>query len=106
MGRTPQGVRGLKYPDAAVGFHPGGRTPQGVRGLKLDADRLIAGVFESHPARGAWIEMGLRAIHFFSAACRTPQGVRGLKLLTTFALHWGGNRRTPQGVRGLKSFFA
>ena len=56
-GRTPQGVRGLKYRllliiSAALS----GRTPQGVRGLK-----------SVH---------GLAALAYKG---RTPQGVRGLK---------------------------
>ena len=56
-GRTPQGVRGLKY--AVFAYHPTllCRTPQGVRGLKykkVDVQKRR--------------DLG-----------RTPQGVRGLK---------------------------
>ncbi len=35
------------------------RTPHGVRGLKLEPDALLNKLKESHPARGAWIEMSL-----------------------------------------------
>ena len=34
---------------------------------------------ESHPSRGAWIEMWYVAQHSADAARRTPHGVRGLK---------------------------
>ena len=39
-----------------------GRTPQGVRGLKFD--RLVAAAEDawSHPARGAWIEIACGTI--------------------------------------------
>ena len=57
-GRTPRGVRGLKFQQAqetANKMH--GRTPRGVRGLKCLG--VGAGVVhhESHPSRGAWIEI-------------------------------------------------
>ena len=35
-----------------------GRTPQGVRGLKLPLEHQIGSKILSHPARGAWIEIG------------------------------------------------
>ena len=57
-GRTPQGVRGLKFfPQGNPTLDKDGRTPQGVRGLKC---RLYS--FRNNARR------------------RTPQGVRGLKL--------------------------
>ena len=34
------------------------RTPQGVRGLKCRFIRTRTMRMKSHPARGAWIEMG------------------------------------------------
>ena len=79
IGRTPQGVRGLKLrPDYFPWTGREGRTPQGVRGLK----HLIPHQPDGKPSR-------------------TPQGVRGLKPLLK-----GQNPirrcRTPQGVRGLK----
>ena len=59
--RTPQGVRGLKFDGAANIVSPAGsRTPQGVRGLKFYAHFLCLRRDESHPARGAWIEICLR----------------------------------------------
>ena len=33
------------------------RTPHGVRGLKLEVDELYYNNDESHPSRGAWIEI-------------------------------------------------
>ena len=35
-GRTPHGVRGLKFRDLANGESLSGRTPHGVRGLKCE----------------------------------------------------------------------
>ena len=55
----------------------------------------------SHPARGAWIEIGVQVNVPPPRVGRTPQGVRGLKYaaaLGDLRLHG----RTPQGVRGLK----
>ena len=34
---------------------------------------------ESHPSRGAWIEIGLGAREVSVGTSRTPRGVRGLK---------------------------
>ena len=56
-----------------------GRTPQGVRGLKYCGTSLILGLAESHPARGAWIEISVKKYFSAGDGCRTPQGVRGLK---------------------------
>ena len=39
------------------GFNLAGRTPQGVRGLKYSIYSLLILCNMSHPARGAWIEM-------------------------------------------------
>ena len=78
--RTPHGVRGLKWDYlAAVEEDNEGRTPHGVRGLKLRCVQLghIGG--QSHPTRGAWIEMwSVEDLRRFAAG-RTPHGVRGLK---------------------------
>ena len=40
-----------------------GRTPQGVRGLKYLANILSVTASTSHPARGAWIEMFMVSRH-------------------------------------------
>ena len=55
----------------------------------------------SHPARGAWIEIGVSASGTIRKPCRTPQGVRGLKSNNN-THRTSSKRRTPQGVRGLK----
>ena len=36
-----------------------GRTPHGVRGLKFPVGHIISGQGQSHPSRGAWIEIFL-----------------------------------------------
>ena len=80
-----------------------GRTPQGVRGLKYLNLKLFLLILESHPARGAWIEMEIVENQSAIDYGRTPQGVRGLKSkvgATHFNTSFLG--RTPQGVRGLK----
>ena len=78
----------------------------------------------SHPAWGAWIEIGDNGRSQQRACRRTPHGVRGLKLSLVLLLFcqltshpaWGAwieikilnlifllpNCRTPHGVRGLK----
>ena len=56
-GRTPHGVRGLKFLANAIESNCSRRTPHGVRGLKsvqVDAHALRV---VSHPSRGAWIEI-------------------------------------------------
>ena len=77
------------------------RTPQGVRGLKYINKLTSDVVFESHPARGAWIEMQIRRLWLTIMLSRTPQGVRGLKCPGNRQV-CGSQGRTPQGVRGLK----
>ena len=58
-------------------------------------------VSESHPARGAWIEIDLIDPKPQDNRSRTPQGVRGLKYqYPDYAM--ADESRTPQGVRGLK----
>ena len=57
----------------------------------------------SHPARGAWIEIGLLRRTRRNEHCRTPQGVRGLKFVPIWLNLDKTWCRTPQGVRGLKS---
>ena len=62
LGRTPQGVRGLKRVTKELANKlEAGRTPQGVRGLKL-----------------------IRYCCKNNLIRRTPQGVRGLKLREGF----------------------
>ncbi len=64
-GRTPQGVRGLKCGCPCDDVSLIRRTPQGVRGLKYVTAVVIDVLKWSHPARGAWIEIGdhVRAAH-------------------------------------------
>ena len=79
--RTPPGVRGLKYRLlCAVGGEGDGRTPPGVRGLKYIPEQLRAHRLpESHPTRGAWIEIEPFRGLGVQKPRRTPPGVRGLK---------------------------
>ena len=56
-----------------------GRTPHGVRGLKYRIAVPVALVGRSHPARGAWIEILPKASPTARTGSRTPHGVRGLK---------------------------
>ena len=57
VGRTPQGVRGLKFLSRKRTKTILSRTPQGVRGLKFLCRNFTMVLKSSHPARGAWIEI-------------------------------------------------
>ena len=72
--RTPQGVRGLKFATDGVFVGEACRTPQGVRGLKFTVPYTWLEDFGSHPARGAWIEMGFRFARLFSALVAPRKG--------------------------------
>ena len=56
-----------------------GRTPHGVRGLKYPGLYSVVIVAESHPSRGAWIEIAEFTNVYQEPRGRTPHGVRGLK---------------------------
>ena len=57
-GRTPHGVRGLKWFTSCMLIDlTAGRTPHGVRGLKFLRAAAQLHMMQSHPARGAWIEI-------------------------------------------------
>ena len=55
--RTPHGVRGLKYPRKPRAHRKTCRTPHGVRGLKYVIEHSGGALVSSHPSRGAWIEI-------------------------------------------------
>ena len=124
--RTPHGVRGLKC-RAYRRYIPDvwSRTPHGVRGLKSKRNHLAQLLDrQSHPARGAWIEINYPSPHRSSTDGRTPHGVRGLKwcylphtahghrshpargawieIIPAPTRHPTTKGRTPHGVRGLK----
>ena len=69
--------------------------------MKCSLYGTIVDIWESHPARGAWIEIDLLQAGNYITRRRTPQGVRGLKFVDASVLVQN-DRRTPQGVRGLK----
>ena len=81
-----------------------GRTPHGVRGLKYRTERHRDEPCRSHPSRGAWIEIAMSRPAYADYG-RTPHGVRGLKSEPDDA-RLREARRTPHGVRGLKSNYA
>ena len=58
-----------------------GRTPHGVRGLKYYGSPGGYCRSQSHPSRGAWIEMDMSVMPENAQLGRTPHGVRGLKLV-------------------------
>ena len=49
----PSSIKNILYPETERC-----RTPHGVRGLKSLRPQRFTCLRESHPARGAWIEMG------------------------------------------------
>ena len=73
-GRTPQGVRGLKFHWDAEQRRNFRRTPQGVRGLKYVVAVVAVVAMQSHPARGAWIEMLMRSCLSWSALVAPRKG--------------------------------
>ena len=50
----------MKFARGKVRFGRYGRTPQGVRGLKCEQLSVRVKKLQSHPARGAWIEIDRR----------------------------------------------
>ena len=56
---------------------------------------------ESHPSRGAWIEIAGNHTVDQVFGSRTPRGVRGLKFVGQAGI-LADRGRTPRGVRGLK----
>ena len=83
---------------AYIGLILMGRTPQGVRGLKYSGrlDIFCEGV--SHPARGAWIEMASTSGSWRGTSSRTPQGVRGLKLRRAACFTIGRSSHPARGA--------
>ena len=57
-----------------------GRSPHGERGLKYQVDQGPAGVNQSLPSRGAWIEIRPMTQQEIADQGRSPHGERGLKL--------------------------
>ena len=96
----PCGVRGLKLALPVYLLILRVVAPIRGRGLKYPPFGVRMIPCESHPARGAWIEVNPTAI-FSVGKCRTPQGVRGLKLCTSLTLKKWILSHTA-GVRGLK----
>ena len=79
-----------------------GRTPHGVRGLKYSCHYNHLVKIMSHPTRGAWIEILTVAESPLTSTSRTPHGVRGLKYPVYRGAQGRSLGRTPHGVRGLK----
>ena len=77
--RTPQGVRGLKFHSDPL--KPTRKESHPARGAWIEIIQYAYQGFakQSHPARGAWIEIGTLTDEINSVSGRTPQGVRGLK---------------------------
>ena len=53
IGRTPRGVRELKFIPSSSGLDTTGRTPRGVRELKLGITQNLGKLYVSHSAWGA-----------------------------------------------------
>ena len=51
----------MKYKFVGFGLVELGRTPHGVRGLKFQLGPVGLEFVESHPSRGAWIEIKISA---------------------------------------------
>ena len=81
-----------------------GRTPQGVRGLKFRRWHCRPPLRRSHPARGAWIE--IFAPHPDGHNKNPSHPARGawIEIVIHLLAAMDMDGRTPQGVRGLKFF--
>ena len=77
------------------------RTPQGVRGLKCTGAGAGADLIESHPARGAWIEIP-RNQFFVPFQWSHPARGAWIEIFYAICTKLIFSSRTPQGVRGLK----
>ena len=121
VGRTPHGVRGLKYGPAAYRrdsgqSHPSrgawienapvtwtvdgapGRTPHGVRGLKYMGIRQQTFNDLSHPSRGAWIEMTRRARGASRTTVAPLTGCIGLKITIPMRQERSRNSHPSRGT--------
>ena len=72
--RTPHGVRGLKFLSAHPPPGDRSRTPHGVRGLKCLGRAAGRVDGRSHPARGAWIEIGGMLVLYISVTVAPRTG--------------------------------
>jgi len=66
--RTPHGVRGLKSIPTGNKTAILCRTPHGVRGLKSLINNIFQSYNPSHPAWGAWIEIGILSSSFSASS--------------------------------------
>ena len=104
LGRTPQGVRGLKLAAYSYGGMGWGSHPARGAWIEIRQWSLVTYAGESHPARGAWIEIRFVC---WQDAMAVSHPARGAWIEITVVrrpmLMLCG--RTPQGVRGLKSWY-
>ena len=78
-------------------LHLLGRTPHGVRGLKFGDETDAHLVDESHPSRGAWIEILLRSIGRTSSGQSHPSRGAWIEIGVTA---WDGRSRLSHPSRG------
>ena len=100
-GRTPHGVRGLKFPIGGRVRRVARRTPHGVRGLKYRSSGSIYAPSLSHPTRGAWIEIR-REGHRDKQSKSHPTRGAWIEIARGTDAQLPQPGRTPHGVRGLK----
>ena len=78
-----------------------GRTPHGVRGLKYHILCNVCSEIMSHPSRGAWIEMLLKSPSRTSFMSHPSRGA-WIEICGCTVSADMKKGRTPHGVRGLK----
>ena len=78
-----------------------GRTPHGVRGLKCVGVEAADFAHESHPSRGAWIEIVADLRDAYNRGSHPSRGA-WIEISHTITAHNQPLSRTPHGVRGLK----
>ena len=102
IGRTPHGVRGLKFRPQPDHGHRTGSHPS--RGAWIEMRRTQARPlpYASHPSRGAWIEMGSATSWTCTSSASHPSRGAWIEILSTSSPADSATGRTPHGVRGLK----
>ena len=86
---------------SALSCRIGRRTPHGVRGLKCASRSRDTEFHESHPARGAWIEIDYTDQYYLRYSSHPARGA-WIEMLQSRIVSMTSSRRTPHGVRGLK----
>ena len=80
--RSPLGLRGLKFRPPAHGFlQKGCRSPLGLRGLKCCIEGWLPAIYQSQPTRAAWIEILRTILNSFHGSRSQPTRAAWIEIL-------------------------